>query len=82
MGNGSLAPSGSIQQTTCEHYWIIDAANGPTSIGTCRKCGEQREFSNSIEAPESWLLPSRAYMILNDADLALLDQEDHPVNED
>jgi hypothetical protein len=32
----------------CQHYWVIEAANGPSSMGTCRYCGESREFFNSI----------------------------------
>ena len=32
------------------HHWKIEAATGPTSIGVCLKCGEQREFSNSAPA--------------------------------
>ena len=31
----------------CAHYWVIESANGPTSRGTCKFCGEQREFRNS-----------------------------------
>lgn len=29
------------------HYWLIDSPDGPTSQGTCRHCGEKREFRNS-----------------------------------
>jgi hypothetical protein len=34
--------------TPCDrnHYWVIDPPNGPISIGTCKKCGEKKEFSN------------------------------------
>ncbi len=31
------------------HHWVIDIAEGPSSKGTCKKCGETRPFSNSIE---------------------------------
>jgi hypothetical protein len=31
----------------CTHYWVIESANGPTSRGVCKFCGEQREFRNS-----------------------------------
>ena len=34
---------------TCAHHWVIKAANGPLSEGQCQRCGEWREFSNSIE---------------------------------
>lgn len=32
----------------CQHHWQIASPNGPTSIGTCKLCGEQKEFRNSI----------------------------------
>jgi len=32
----------------CPHHWLIEEANGPTSVGVCRFCGERREFSNSV----------------------------------
>ena len=30
------------------HHWLIEAPNGPFSVGTCA-CGETREFRNSSE---------------------------------
>jgi hypothetical protein len=32
----------------CPHHWVIDAPNGPTSVGTCKMCGERQEFVNSL----------------------------------
>lgn len=32
----------------CAHHWNIESPSGPTSIGTCKVCGETREFRNSI----------------------------------
>ena len=32
----------------CVHTWIIGAARGPVSVGVCRKCGAEKDFSNSI----------------------------------
>ncbi|SVB69389.1 uncharacterized protein METZ01_LOCUS222243 [marine metagenome] len=32
----------------CPHHWVIDTPNGPTSIGTCKMCGEKQEFVNSL----------------------------------
>ena len=48
------APSAENQQKldefiVCAHYWVIDAASGPVSQGTCQVCGEVREFRNSAE---------------------------------
>jgi hypothetical protein len=37
----------------CCHHWLIEAPNGPTSLGTCQGCGEERAFRNSIQIT-SW----------------------------
>ncbi len=34
--------------TQCQHYWVIETADGPISNGVCQACGETREFQNSI----------------------------------
>lgn len=39
-------PEGSV---VCRHHWLIQAADGPTSIGVCRICGETKDFKNYIE---------------------------------
>lgn len=41
-------PGRVLEEESCHHYWLIEAANGPSSMGTCRYCGRQREFFNSI----------------------------------
>ena len=33
----------------CRHHWLIQAADGPTSTGVCRICGETKDFNNYIE---------------------------------
>lgn len=33
----------------CQHHWVIQAADGPTSPGLCRVCGETRDFKNYVE---------------------------------
>ena len=33
----------------CQHHWLIQAADGPTSAGICRTCGETRDFRNYVE---------------------------------
>ena len=33
---------------TCTHYWDIEPVNGPTSRGSCRYCGEERQFMNRL----------------------------------
>ncbi|MBI2965522.1 MAG: hypothetical protein HYY34_04880 [Chloroflexi bacterium] len=35
-------------KAACPHHWQIPSPNGPTSLGTCKTCGETREFRNSI----------------------------------
>ena len=30
-------------------HWVIDPPNGPVSSGKCKKCGESKEFKNSVE---------------------------------
>lgn len=32
----------------CHHYWVIEVANGPTSRGECKYCGETKEFLNAF----------------------------------
>jgi hypothetical protein len=34
----------------CQHHWVLEPADGPTSVGICKHCGAQREFSNNPEA--------------------------------
>jgi len=34
----------------CIHHWTIARAEGPTSVGRCRRCKETRIFENSITA--------------------------------
>jgi hypothetical protein len=36
-------------RAACVHVWDIATAAGPISPGTCRFCGEYREFANSSE---------------------------------
>ena len=32
----------------CQHLWMIEAPNGPTSTGVCKLCGETGVFKNSM----------------------------------
>lgn len=36
------------EEQPCHHFWVIDVANGPSSLGKCRVCGEKREFLNAF----------------------------------
>lgn len=37
-----------VIETQCRHHWVIEAPQGATSHGVCKRCGAQREFSNSV----------------------------------
>lgn len=37
-----------LSEDNCPHFWDIEAANGPSSLGTCRHCGKTREFFNAF----------------------------------
>ena len=32
----------------CNHFWEIEAANGPKSQGVCKHCGKTKEFLNAF----------------------------------
>ena len=51
------ALSESTEKAVCCHHWMIQAAEGPVSMGTCRFCCETKEFKNSIE---DWSLDKEA----------------------
>lgn len=34
----------------CQHHWLLEPPTGPTSTGFCKKCGEIKQFPNSIES--------------------------------
>jgi hypothetical protein len=34
----------------CQHHWVIQPADGPSSNGSCQVCGETREFKNYVES--------------------------------
>ena len=38
------------EKEQCHHYWVIEVADGPMSRGTCKYCGETREFLNAFPA--------------------------------
>ena len=41
-----------VAKGKCRHYWVIESPHGPTSIGVCKFCGEEKEFKNFL--PGSW----------------------------
>ena len=32
----------------CRHHWIIEMPRGALSSGRCERCGEERQFRNSV----------------------------------
>jgi hypothetical protein len=44
------ADGDSSPQPDCTHHWVIESANGPTSLGRCKLCGGRREFFNDPDA--------------------------------
>ena len=43
-----------IEKGTCTHHWMIEPADGRTSVGVCKYCGEWREFENYVVV-DSWV---------------------------
>ena len=38
----------------CKHFWLIDTPTGPSSRGTCKVCGQIKEFRNYLETSPYW----------------------------
>ena len=47
MVSGITVEKAPDAQAECRHHWMIETASGPTSWGTCKRCGARREFRNS-----------------------------------
>jgi len=43
----SSNPEGVAEAPACRHHWIIETPRGATSMGRCKRCGQEREFRNS-----------------------------------
>ena len=43
------ASTAEVDAPRCAHYWIIEPANGPVSMGECQVCHEVKEFKNFVE---------------------------------
>ena len=37
------------ERSTCQHYWLIEPALGPTSNGVCKYCGQKKVFLNIVD---------------------------------
>lgn len=47
------------EERECIHFWVIEENSGPTSIGTCKYCGEKKEFFNYIAVSHNPLRTDR-----------------------
>ena len=43
-------PESEAPVLACAHYWVIQPADGPFSTGSCRTCGETKDFKNYVES--------------------------------
>ena len=37
-----------MESNNCIHHWLLEEATGPTSLGRCKLCGEEKTFLNSV----------------------------------
>lgn len=37
-----------VMERCVAHHWLIETSNGHTSKGVCARCGETKDFANSI----------------------------------
>jgi hypothetical protein len=55
MGKSQVIEKAPAEATTvvegpvCQHHWKIESPRGALSRGTCKRCGEEREFRNSTD---------------------------------
>ena len=35
-----------VETSSCQHVWVIDTPNGPSSKGVCSICTEEKQFQN------------------------------------
>ena len=49
-----IAPGAPAGSAVCVHHWVIDAPSGPVSLGSCKLCGERREFRNYVDNTPYW----------------------------
>lgn len=47
-GSTPRKQASTLKVGTCPHYWLIESADGPTSLAVCKYCGARKDFYNSI----------------------------------
>ena len=50
----------------CVHHWLIAQAEGETSPGRCKLCGEVRMFKNSVVIHGPWSINPTADDVAHD----------------
>ena len=43
-------------EEVCVHHWMIEVAVSAKSLGICKKCNQEKFFSNSIIRDDTWKL--------------------------
>lgn len=38
-----------VMMTGCAHHWVLGSPSGAVSLGVCKRCGAEREFSTAPE---------------------------------
>jgi len=46
----SQTPVAPVAAGGCTHHWVLEPPDGPECLGTCKKCGETRTYSNTYVA--------------------------------
>ena len=54
------------QVDECQHHWIIDTPNGPTSQGKCKKCGISHEDLEKEKKAKLRLLKQEKMLLLDE----------------
>lgn len=54
----------------CVHHWKIETNQGPYSPGTCKHCGQTRNFKNSYDETSYFTANGKAKMHISSLPLA------------
>lgn len=65
LSNDALRTANLISLVRDVHHWIIEEPEGPTSLGTCKNCGTQREFKNWLDTD---LVTNEEHRVIRESD--------------
>ncbi|MFC2065535.1 hypothetical protein ACFLUO_00725 [Chloroflexota bacterium] len=71
-------PEERINKDECNHYWLIDSAEGPTSKGVCKFCSAEKEFFNSFQDFMAVKQPTRVLKLQGMPDIELDEEKSGP----